>query len=242
VGGKDIDILFIGTSHTHYNAMPDIVRAIGESIGDQVYTEMSAPGGYDFERHIVLMSTIDALDSRDWDYIVLQESGWRTALPKDMLQTSVFPFAKELKKIISEKRPSAKLIMYLTNGYVNGVGTFNADWCTDEPAVCSYEGMQARVRDTYLELSKIMNADVAPAGMVWETLIGKKNDIPLFDPDGIHPSVTGSYTHALTIYSLIRRKELKNVFAPNGVTAENAALIQNTVADMVYQCSPDWTR
>jgi hypothetical protein len=239
---RDISILFIGTSHTYYNDLPAIVKAIGKSIGDQVYTEMSAPGGYDFERHVILESTIKALDSREWDYIVLQESGWRTALPPDMLATKVFPFASDLKNIISEKQPSSTLILYMTQGYVGGVGTFDADWCAAEPAVCSYEGMQERIRDTYIELSKIMGAEVAPTGMVWKALMNKDSQFSLFDADGIHPNLAGSYVNALTIYSVIRRKELRNVFIPMGVADDDALLIQNTVVDMIFQCSPNWTK
>src|SRR6478752_1724707 len=157
-GTKDINILFIGTSHTYYNNMPNIVKQIGKSIGDSVHIKMSAPGGYDFERHVKLQATLDALDSCDWDYIILQESGWRTTLPQDSLNTRVFPFAKELKKIISEKQPLAKLVLYMTNGYTKGVGSFNTSWCKDEPVVCSYEGMQNRIRDTYITLLKLMDA------------------------------------------------------------------------------------
>src|SRR5687768_14591314 len=73
---KDLDILFIGTSHTYYNSMPNIIKQIGKSIGDSVHIKMSAPGGYDFERHVTLQTTLHALDSGDWDYIILQESGW----------------------------------------------------------------------------------------------------------------------------------------------------------------------
>ena len=238
---KDLAILFIGTSHTYYNNMPDIIKKIGKSIGDSVHIKMSAPGGYDFERHVTLQTTLDALDSSDWDYIILQESGWRTALPQDRLNTQVFPFAKELKKIISEKQPLAKLILYMTNGYTKGVGSFNTSWCEDEPLVCSYDGMQNRIRDTYVTLSKTMNAEIAPAGMVWKSLIEKKSNIPLFDPDGIHPSLNGSYVHALTIYSLVRRKELKNIFVPTGISNDDAILIQDAVVDMVFQCTPNWT-
>src|SRR6187551_1430007 len=168
---KDLTILFIGTSHTYFNNMPNIVKQIGKSVGDSVHIKMSAPGGYDFERHVKLQATLDALDSCDWDYIILQESGWRTTLPQDSLNTRVFPFAKELKKIISQKQPSAKLILYMTNGYTMGVGSFNTDWCEDEPLVCSYDGMQNRIRDTYITLSKMMDAEVAPAGMVWKSLL-----------------------------------------------------------------------
>ena len=182
-----------------------------------------------------------ALDSCDWDYIILQESGWRTALPQDSLNTRVYPFAKEFKNIISEKQPLAKLILYMTNGYTKGVGSFNASWCNDEPLVCSYDGMQNRIRDTYIKLSKIVDAEIAPGGMVWKSLIQRRSNISLFDPDGIHPSLTGSYVHALTIYSLVRRKELKNVFVPAGISNDDAILIQDAVIDMVFHCTPNWT-
>jgi hypothetical protein len=236
-----VSILFIGTSHTFYNELPQLVRSIGRSMGDSVYTEMSAPGGYDFERHFRLTETKIALSSRKWDYIVLQESGWRTALPESMANARVYPFADSLKALIDVNNLEAKLILYMTNGYIGGVNAFGEEkWCSEDPQVCTYEGMQDRIRETYLKLSDQMKAEIAPCGIVWKMLRSNNPNIPLHDPDGIHPSLLGSYSNAITIYSMVRKKKIKEVFVPSGVTNEQAMDVQKTVSSALFDCNPDW--
>jgi hypothetical protein len=238
---QNISILFIGTSHTFYNEMPALVSAIARSAGDSAYTEMSAPGGYDFERHYKLPETITALNSRKWDYIVLQESGWRVALPSTEAKARIYPFADSLKKLINNSNPGAKLLLYMTHGYVNGVNTFGETaWCAADPQVCTYLGMLARIKENYLHLSKQLNAEIAPCGVIWKALKDRNSMLGLHDADGIHPNLAGSYANAVTIYSIIRKKRMKQVFVPAGLPNEQAILIQNTISDVLFDCKPSW--
>jgi hypothetical protein len=238
---QTIGILFIGNSHTFYNELPDLVKLIAQSVGDSVYTEMSAPGGYDFERHHTLPATISALNSRKWDYIVLQESGWKSAFHTSMAERAIYPFADSLKKQIVYHNPTAKLILYMTNGYADGVNTFgDTAWCRTDPPVCTLEGMQDRIKTNYIHLAQQLNAEVAPCGLIWKALQSRNPNLVLYDADGIHPSLAGSYVNAVTIYSLVRKQPMKDIFIPAGVSNEHAALVQNTVANILFYCNPAW--
>jgi len=238
---QNVSILFIGTSHTHYNEMPKLVSSIARSFGDSAYTEMSAPGGYDFERHYKLAATITALNSRKWDYIVLQESGWRTALPSSLAEVRIYPFADSLKKLISNSNPNAKLILYMTDGYINGVNAFgDTAWCRSDPQVCTFDGMQDRIKLTYNQLAKQLNAEVAPCGTIWKILRSRNSSLVLHDADGIHPSLAGSYTNAIVIYSVTRKRRMKEVFVPPAITQDQATLIQNTISETLFDCNPSW--
>lgn len=240
-GALDLSILFIGTSHTYYNDLPKLVEEIGASVGDHVYTEMTAPGGYDFERHFKLAQTVDAINSRQWDYIVLQESGWRTALPPALAEQRVYPFADSLRKIIIHSNPDAHLILYMTHGYIDGVNAFgNSDWCRDDPQVCTYEGMQARIKSTYQKLADQLDAEIVPAGILWKIIIDQHSDITLHDPDKIHPNIAGSYTNAIALYSVITKKQLTNIYIPSTLAEEQALHIQQAVANTLFECNPNW--
>jgi len=237
----NLSVLFIGNSHTYYNDMPEMVGAIARSMGDHVYTEMSAPGGYDFERHYKLDATISAINSRNWDYIVLQESGWRTALPPSVTASMIYPYADSLNRVIRANTKTAKLILYLTNGYIEGVNAFgDTDWCKQDPQVCNYEGMQEKIKGTYLHLANQLNAEIAPCGVLWKILKSKNNTIQLHDPDNIHPSIAGSYANAIAIYSVIRRKPLAGVFVPKNIKVEDSELIQHTISAALFDCNPSW--
>ena len=238
---RQLNILFIGTSHTYVNDLPNLVQAVATSMGDSVYTQMSAPGGYDFERHLTLADTRAALQSHSWDYIILQESGWRTALSAPQAQTRVYPFADSLLNLIRIHNANAQLILYLTNGYLGGVQAFgDTDWCQADVQVCTFEGMQDRIKATYLQLADRLKADIAPCGILWKILKRKQPSLALHEADGIHASLLGSYVNALTLYSLIRRKPLKGVFIPPALEKQQALLIQDTVSEVLFECRPDW--
>ena len=179
---KNSSILFIGTSHTFYNDLPNLVSAIGKSLGDSVYTEMSAPGGFDFERHFKLNETIDKLNSRQWDYIVLQESGWRCAFDRTQAEIRIYPFADSLKMLIRKSNPNAKLVLYMTNGYTQGVNTFcDKAWCRLDPKVCNFEGMLDRIKANYIQLGEQLKAEVAPCGLVWKELRSMNSSLVLHE-------------------------------------------------------------
>src|SRR5690606_29517714 len=71
-----LKVLYIGNSLTFVNDIPLTVSLIAKSKGDSVYYMMSAPGGYDFQRHYKFIGTISAIKSQKWDFVILQENGW----------------------------------------------------------------------------------------------------------------------------------------------------------------------
>ena len=235
---KELSILFIGNSHTHFHDLPEIIKEIAGSIGDNIYVEMSAPGGYEFERHFKDAVTLAALSSREWDYIVLQESGWRVALPPVEASIQVYPFADSLKREITRTNPDAQLVLYVTHGYEQGVMTIEPQWCEWDPSVCNQNGMSKRIQETSKELARIFEAESAPCGPLWHVIKTKNSQLDLFEPDGVHPNIVGSYANGLCIYSVIRKRRLLNVFSPSGIESEVAQFVQETVANALFDCNP----
>lgn len=45
-------LLFIGNSHTYYNAMPDMVRKLFEATGQRTHITMIAEGGKSLSYHV----------------------------------------------------------------------------------------------------------------------------------------------------------------------------------------------
>lgn len=230
-----LKILFIGNSHTYVNDIPRTVSLIAKSKGDSVYYMMSAPGGCDFQSHYKLIETISAIKSQKWDFVVLQESGWRTALPDAMADTMIYPYADSLYKMIKTNNESTKIILYMTHGYRDG-----ASWGDEDPSVSTYEGMQERIKNTYLEISNRLNVPIAPAGMIWEIIMDKYPNMVLFQSDGIHAEYNGSYISACTIYSLIFNKKPIGTYVPENVLQEEVQIIQQTVSNVLFDCNPDW--
>jgi hypothetical protein len=138
-----------------------------------------------------------------------------------------------------QNNQDARLVMYVTHGYEQGVNTMGeTEWCGWDPTVCNQQGMSKRIQETYDELARLFDAESAPAGPIWQIIESKNNDLHLFEPDGVHPNIAGSYANALCIYSVIRKQRLMNVYAPPGIDMETVKFIQQTVADALFDCNP----
>ena len=67
-------ILFIGNSFTNYGPVPDIVRDIAVSAKHkEPFVFNAAVNGQSLQFHREHKPTLDAIDSGNWDYVVLQE-------------------------------------------------------------------------------------------------------------------------------------------------------------------------
>ena len=58
-----------------------------------------------------------------------------------------------------------------------------------------------RVLDSYRLAAESVNGELLPAGAAWIAAWQLDSSLPLYGPDGFHPSVMGTYLVALTIYA-----------------------------------------
>jgi hypothetical protein len=237
---QHFNILFIGTNLTAENNLPRMVYKLAKSMGDSLFYLTMAPYDYDFERQCSDKSTKAVLKDFNWDFVVLQESGWRIALPPSMTDSMSFIWADTLKQIIRENNPSAQLIVFLTNGFINGVKAIDANWAKTDPDVSNYNGMQERINQNSIKLASRLDAQLAPCGILWNICMDYDSTLILHQSDRINPTINGSYLSACTLYSTIFRKKLNGAYSPLEITEENALFFQNTVSEALFECNPDW--
>lgn len=237
----NIKVLFIGNSHTYTYDIPQTIEQMAISKGDSVQTHKETPGGYTLRQHSMRQETFNAIKSERWDFVILQGSGGLQAIPPFMADTAFNRYAQILADSIWENWDNTKIILYMTHGYKEGVLSFHDyEWCEIDPVVCSYGGMQERIRYNYLTLSDLLNAEIAPSGMMWKIFMDKYPEINLYQSDGIHATPCGSYIAACAIYSLIFKKKPENIYKPQNISEEEALKIQSTVSSALYGCNPDW--
>jgi hypothetical protein len=237
---QQLNILFLGTNLIVENNIPKIIGKLAKSMGDSLFYLIMAPYDYDFERHFADKSTSSMINDFKWDYIVMQESGWRIALPPSMADTMSFRWADSLNTIIKENNPQAKLIIYLTNGFSNGVGAIDKNWAINDPEVATFKGMQNRIKENCLTLASELDAEIAPCGILWSICLDKDSTINLFQDDKINPTIEGSYLSACTLYSSIFKKKLNISYHPPDISNEEALFFQNSVAQTLFECNPNW--
>lgn len=221
-------VLFLGNSYTAYNNLPQLVHSIASSLGDSVYFESRVPGGYTLQGHSSDAASLALIAQGDWDVVVLQEQSQRPSFPLGQVQQDVYPYAQALSDSIRLYNPCTQVLFYMTWGRENG----DAMNCPNFPPLCTYEGMQALLRERYLAMANDNAARVSPVGSAWARVRSEDPSIQLYVNDGSHPSYAGSYLAAAVFYTSIFRKESQGA-SFNGSLASNRALYLRQVADSV---------
>jgi hypothetical protein len=191
-------VLFIGNSLTYVNDMPAMVERLAQEDrgARRVFAVRYAPAGWRLEwaaRDEGLMKLI--ADER-WDAVVLQEQSAIPSLP-GYREAHMYPAARALAGAAS--RSGAETVLFMTWGYREGD---RYEYSRDD-----YGAMQARVADAYTRLGGELHSLVAPVGLAWQTALSERPRTALWEIDGRHPSVIGSYLAACVMYRDIAARD-----------------------------------
>ena len=234
---QSIDVLFVGNSYTYYNNLPQLISNIALSFGDTLNTESSTPGGASLFGHVNNASTLAKINQQPWDFVVLQDQSQKPSLSPNYVATNVYPYASQLVDVIQLNNNCTEPVFYMTWGRKNG----DASNCAAYPPVCTYLGMQQRLRESYLEMGTSNNATVSPVGMAWKNYMELDSITDLYNADGSHPSIYGSYLAACTFYATIFKKSpVGSTFIPTQIDSNTGYLIQEVAANTVLDSLSTW--
>lgn len=223
-----LHVLFIGNSYTHFNDMPETVRKIASTQQVNLACTQFTPGGFFLSRHVKNEELIQAIKKGGWDYVIIQEQSAAPSMPTETVLQNTYPPAHTLDSLIRVYNQQAKVIFYMTWGHKDG--------CQDEvhnyPLNSTYEGMQERLKTSYLEMAYQNDAWCAPAGMAWKWVRAERPDYILYMPDRSHPSVLGSYLVANVIFCTIYQRPYQTQ-ETSGCPAEQAEYIQQVAQQTV---------
>jgi hypothetical protein len=219
----------VGNSYTYVNDMPKMFSAVAESLGDQVEVDMAAPGGFSFESHAKDASTRAKIGAKAWGFVVLQEQSQRPDFPSAQLETEVIPYALQLDGLVHSGHAATRTVFFETWGHKTG----DRGNCAHFPEVCSYEGMQRRLSAAYADFARRTSALLAPVGTAWKNVRLSHPEIELYQADGIHPSMQGSYLAACVFYAVLFKKGAVGA-GRQGLEAAQANMLQRAAQDAVF--------
>lgn len=200
-----VKILFIGNSLTFFNNMPDMLKEISEAAKKDFYIDQITPGGKSLQSHSTDIDTINKINERKWDYIVLQSNDI-TAFP-DMYQKEIDNINR-LKNTIKSNFKNTKIIYLMVWGIMDGVTIRELN---GENIYYTYKEYLKKIYEGTLYIAKQCDTIIAPVGMVWSTVLDERPNLKykLFDTDKAHPGYYGSYLSAITYFVTIFLEELK---------------------------------
>jgi len=229
-------ILFIGNSYTAYNNLPNLVYSMALANGDTIITNSYTPGGYTFEQHSTDSTTQARIYSQQWDYVVLQEQSQRPSFSPAQVAADVYPYASALDSMIHDNNACSETVFYMTWGRKNG----DANNCAAYPPVCTYEGMQQRLRESYMEMALQNNSTVSPVGAAFSYVRSLNPAFDLYFPDESHPSIYGSYLAACVFYATIFHKTPVGNSFISTISQQDAAFLQNAAHAVVIDSLSTW--
>jgi hypothetical protein len=230
-------ILFVGNSYTASHNLAQRVQELAVAMGDSLVYDVSAFGGYTFNLHSTNTTTLSKIQSNNWDYVVLQEQSQIPALSPAYVSTNCFPYAHKLDSIIVDHNPCAETVFFMTWGRKNG----DAMNCGSYPPVCTYNGMQARLRQSYLQMAVNEHASVAPIGAAWKMVRDSFPSIELYEPDESHPSEQGTYLAMCVLYCTFFHKScVGSPYIFGSVTPAEALQLQYAATRVTLDSLVNW--
>ncbi len=229
--------LFIGNSYTFYGNMPQMIADIATSLGDTLTHDSSTPGGYNAQQHTTNATTINKIGQGGWDYVSIQCQSQEPSFSPGQVASNTYPFVKQLDSMIQANNTCAETLMFMTWGRKNG----DASNCAVYPPICTYDGMQQRLRDSYLLFANDFGTSVAPVGAAWKKMRDLHPTIDLYNPDESHPSVNGTYLAACVFYCTMFKKScVGSMFLPGGVGNGDAFIMQQIASTVVLDSLENW--
>ena len=229
-------VLFIGNSYTGVNNLPEMVKLATASAGDELIFDANMPGGTTLQQHSTNAQTLAKINSKPWDYVVLQEQSQLPSFPDSQVENSVYPYAAALNNQILANNACTETLFYMTWGRKNG----DAQNCPMWPPVCTYVGMDDLLAQRYMQMATDNNAEVSPVGAVWRAIITQNPSLELYSGDDSHPSLLGSYAAALCFYTTIFRKSADEVLYTANLPANQVAIVKAAVNQVVFANFPQW--
>lgn len=228
---------FIGNSYTYFNTLPALINQLANANGDTLIHASSTQGGAQLVQHVSNATTLNGIRQGNWDYVVIQEQSQKPSFPPSQVAVEVLPYASQLNDSIELYNPCGETVFFMTWGRQNG----DAQNCQFYPPLCTYAGMQNRLRSSYLLMTDENDAICSPVGAAWKVVRDSFPSINLYTADGSHPSYAGSYLAACTFYATLFRKSPVGLNFYGNLSATDAQNLQNIAAMVVLDSLPNWS-
>ena len=101
--------------------------------------------------------------------------------------------------------------------------------------------MQDNLSECYLQMADFCGGITIPVGEVWRKMRTQYPNEEIYNADGSHPALSGSYLASLVFYhSLFRKLPLPNVYRPASITANQAENMPMLSVYLVSDSSQKW--
>lgn len=233
-----LSVLFIGNSYTSANNLPLLVQSLSSSAGKTLNIDSNMPGGYLLSGHLNDATTFSKISQGNWDYVILQEQSQIPTI--DFYRyNDMYPAMTELKALIEQYNPCARVITYMTWGRRFGGQQCDPNGSNCSPVFSDFNHMQDSLTSAYTEISSLLKVQCAPVGVTWQNILNDTT-LVLHSGDNSHPNIDGSYVAALSLYSSIWKLPAMGLSYNAGISAERATYYQSQSDITLFGLPNQW--
>jgi hypothetical protein len=203
---RPLRVLFIGNSLTYSNDLPSMVEALAEARGERLVFRAVVFGGFSLEDHWNQGEARQAFAQGSWDVVVLQQGPSASVEGRQSLLEYTRRFAQEIRRL------GAKPALYMV-------------W----PSVARFRDFDG-VSESYRLAAKEVEGLLLPAGEAWRAAWKRDPNLKLYSPDGLHPTLAGTYLAALVIYEQLFGQPVAGL--PSVLKLRSGAKIELPIAQL----------
>jgi hypothetical protein len=137
-------------------------------------------------------------------------------------QDEMYPAARQL--VATTRNAGAKPLFFLTWAHQSG-------W--PQADLPDYVSMQAAVDAGYLGIASLLDVPIAPVGDAWRAVISEQPSPSLWQADGVHPTIAGTYLAACVFYASIFGQNPVGLGYHDGLSDAETMTLQRAAASTV---------
>ena len=203
-GGR---VLFIGNSLTEANGLPAVIETLSRQGGAPISTASVVFGGFSLEDHWNEGTAKRRIAERGWSIVVLQQGP--SSLPDS--QVALREWTVRFDTVI--RASGARTALYMVWPESSRRDAFDA------------------VSQSYARAAADVTGMLLPVGEAWRGAWRRDPEVPLYGPDGFHPTPTATYLAALVIYQQITGRSPVGIPAWTQMPADRALLLQEAAQE-----------
>lgn len=202
-------VLFLGNSYTYANGgLEQMVRSLVQSTAGNPRIEVQAitGGGLTLQDHFTNQATQATILNGGWDVVILQEQSQMPIFDTPFFLT----YATKLDSLIDLS--GAQTCFFMT-------------WAREND-----QAQIAGLSAAYLQAGDLLDAMVVPVGQLFNYVYEDNTELNLYDSDGSHPSLQGTFLASLCFYQSLWHSSAQNInFIPTGITNQQAEYLKVSV-------------
>lgn len=222
-------MLFIGNSFTYYYGTAFMFKEIARSQGHQVDAVISVKGSQEFNEHLNLQLSLNAIQQGDYDYAFLQDSSPNAAYYADAdynqdTRTKIINKSNEINALTLQHSPGCQIV-------------YERTWAcpySNYRGYGSYEKLDCLLKKGSEMLQDEVDANiwVSPIGLGFR--VGREEGLNLLYTDDRHQNRAGAYMKACINYLLIYGERFTSDVSDCAVDAATAAKIRQIAERVVF--------